>query len=181
MGQGELLKPIRLIMKIETQNVARRLIKTNVIEASIRSPLEILDLPVRHQEPFLPSHKNIVLFSVVFMDVVTVSCLIGDSPPRREPAPVIDVVLVICAPVTTARVETVLGANHFSLKIRCQCGVVFCEALDAQVATKKRFLHVDILEFNVDFVCRATRLLCTNEARAGSKKRRRVFGNNTFW
>lgn len=157
-------------MEVKAPNDSLDLVEADIIKASVRGALQVLDLPVWDEKLFLPAHKNFVSLLKVFVDIILIHRFVSNTTPRGELAPVVHVDLIRSRPLSPAGIERVLGANHLALKVRCQHGVVLCQALDAQIAAQERLGHINILELNVDLVGRAARLLSANKARSRAQK-----------
>lgn len=86
--------------------------------------------------------------------------------------------------------ESVFCADNFAFEICSQCRVIIGEAcnnlglllpaefttkkrtLYPQITTKERFIHVNILDLNLDLVCLAIRLLSATKLAARAEKGR---------
>lgn len=75
-----------------------------------------------------------------------------------------------------AGLEGVFGADNFAFEEGCQGWVVFGQTLDAEVAAEIGFVHVDVLDLDVDIVDLSVGLLGPCELAASPEK-----GGSVVW
>ena len=111
------------------------------------STIDVLDLPVRDKEAFLPPHKDDAPFlamAVVDSQARTAEFVL-ECAEGGEAAPVCHVLRLRRTIVVVGGQETELFADDLGIEIRGEFGIVVGKALDAEVAAEKRRIKVHVL------------------------------------
>lgn len=154
MRELELLVPFTLNVIVVTRNLPSRTLVTDVVKAGKTRARNVINTMVRDQKVLLPPHKNAILVTEVILEAVLVEDAYVGAKGREEP-PVLAVNMLIRIPFS--RQKMMLGTNDLRLKKRCELWKFFREPIDMQIATKRRFFQVDMLNVypNIITVCSA--------------------------
>lgn len=137
MLQLQLLELFALGVEVNAIHITLDLVKGDVVESLEARSRDGPHSVVGDQKVLLPPHEDGVLLGNV-VDVYgssTGGFLVGAEGVKLRP--VAKVHLVAGSPVLMLGEETVLGTDDFTLKICCERGMVFGQALDAQITAKE--------------------------------------------
>ena len=116
MLQLQLLILFALGMEIDTIDIARNLIKADVVKPLKTRARDLADAVIGHKEGFLPAHEDVFALGEVFVMEVGFLGLFGEGPPGGEAGPVLHVGFVGRAPGGVAGLEGVFGADDFAFE-----------------------------------------------------------------
>ena len=158
-------------MEIDSTDMARELVETNVVEPFKACAVNILDPVIRHQKLFLPSHENVVPLGKVPVAEIRALCLFGERSPRWESSPVLHIHFIIRTPLCMSCLERVFCADYLSFE---ECGkrwVLMRETLDAEIAAEVRLAHIHMFDVHLNIIHLTIGLLGAFEATAGTEER----------
>jgi len=167
-------------MKVYSIHRARHLVEADVVEALEAGTCNLPHPVVRHEEILLPPHEDVLLLSEIRVVELGALSLRDKRSKRLKPRPVLEIVLLARSPLRSARLERVFVADHFPFEISRQGRVILRKTFDAEIAAKKRLGHVDVLQFDVNFVCRAVTGLLSDEFASRAQERTAVGRENAF-
>ena len=169
-------------MVIYTTHSTSNLIEADVIktfEAGTRNGLHFM---IWHQEVFLPTHKQVFTFCIVFEVEVRPPRFLRKWLPGWKAVPVLIIDCFRRPPVGFLRLERVSRSYDLTFEVCGECGMICCESwicrkqvtfelgntdhtFDAKITAQVGFCHVHMFHVYLHAVLLAIRLLCANKSR----------------
>lgn len=118
-------------MKIDSAHFTLDLVKANIIEPFEAGACYRTDAVVWHQKVLFPAHEDSFSLSSIANSDGALASLLLEGTKSGEFGPVAQIDLAICTPVLVLGIEAVLGSNNFSLKIRCECRMIFGQTFNS--------------------------------------------------
>ena len=131
-------------VKVDSADVARHLVKADVVEAFEASPRDGSHTVVGHQEVFFPAHEDVLPLGKVLVGEVWLPRQCGEGSPGVEAVPMLHVDLVIRAPIGMLRLEGVLVADDLALKVR----------RESRMIIRQTCAHDSVSECSLPLICR---------------------------
>lgn len=106
-------------MKINPADLPLELVETNIIEALKTGSGNGPNPVIRHQEMFLPSHKDVLSLCYIRNSHWTFACMLLKRPKRIELCPMAKINPHVRPPVLMLGEEAVFRSDNFSFEIGC--------------------------------------------------------------